>query len=418
MTSNFKTLRNVVLALLLVGAGGVAGFKLGRGENIPFLSSAVNSLPSSRLVNTAVPASHSSVDFTQFWAVWDRLEQNYYDPTKLDTTKMVNGAISGMTASLGDPYTMYLPPDDQKRTSDDLNGSFDGVGIQLGYKNQTLVVIAPLKGLPAEKAGVQAGDYILHIKDPAKNVDKDTSGISLPNAVDLIRGPKGSTVTLTFLRTGGKPEEKTLTRDTITVPSVELTFIPKGNKQIAHIKLTQFGGNTDAEWNDAVGQIVAKGSAVSGIILDVRNNPGGYLQEAVAIASEFIPDGVVVKQQGKTESIPYYSSGKGRLTNYPVVVLINKGSASASEIVSGALRDRKNAKLIGENSFGKGTVQDAQELPNGAGLHITIAKWLMPGGDWIHEIGIKPTIEVKLPDDFGTNADAKDTQLDSAVAQF
>ncbi|PWU22530.1 peptidase S41 [Candidatus Cerribacteria bacterium 'Amazon FNV 2010 28 9'] len=411
LPSTFKGLRNLIIAVLLVGLGGVVGFRLGRGQNVPlFPSNTVSQI--SRLTNTGVPSQNSSVDFSHFWDVWNRLEAAYYDPSKLDANKMVDGAIQGMVASLGDPYTMYLPKEDQQRTSDDLQGQFGGVGIELGYKNQTLVVIAPLKGMPAAAAGVQAGDYILHIKDTTKGIDKDTNGISLPDAVDEIRGPKGSTVTLTFLRDGGKPEEKTLTRDTIVVPSVDLSYIQKNGKTFADLRLSQFGGNTDEEWKKAVNDIVSHGK-VDGVILDVRNNPGGFLEEAVSIASEFIPDGVVVTQQGKDQTIPYYAAAGGKLTKMSVDVLINKGSASAAEIVSGALRDRRGAKLIGEKSFGKGTVQDALELPDGTGLHITVAKWLTPSGEWVHGKGLTPTIPVTI--DPNATDQTQDPQLDAAI---
>lgn len=416
MTVTVHKIRSVVVSVLLILLGGVIGYRLGTGAKVPLFSSLTQVLPSSRILNPKAPDKYSNVDFSQFWTVWGRLEDEYFDPSKLDAKKMVDGAIAGMVSGLGDPYTMYLTKDEQKRTSDDLNGSFEGVGIQLGYKNQTLAVIAPLKGLPADRAGILPGDYILHIKDADKNINKDTSGISLPDAVSLIRGPHGSQVTLTFLREGGQPFEKTLARETIVVPSVELTVISHGDKKIAHIKLSQFGGRTLEEWKEAVDKIVAD-KDIKGVILDVRSNPGGYLNDAVAIASEFIPDGIVVKQEGKDESIPYYSTGKGRLTKYPVNVLMNKGSASAAEIVSGALRDRRKAKLVGENSFGKGTVQDAQELPWGAGLHVTIAKWVLPGGDWIHGTGLKPDVEVKIaPEDIlKLREEKKDPQLDKAA---
>lgn len=419
MVFTLQKLRNAVIAILLVILGGVVGFKLAKGDHLPLISQAVSALPSSRLVNTTVPDKYNSVNFSDFWLVWGRLEDQYYDPSKLDTQKMVDGAIAGMVSGLGDPYTLYLSKDNQKRTSDDLAGSFDGVGIQLGYRNQAIAVISPLKNLPAEKAGIVSGDYLIHIKDANKNIDKDINGMTLPEVVSLIRGTKGSDVTITFLRDGGQPFQKTLTRDTIVVPSVELSMIEKNGKKIAHIQLSQFGGRTLQEWQTAVDTILAD-SSITGVVLDVRNNPGGYLNDAIAIASEFVPDGVVVKQQGKNESVPYYSNGKGRLTKFPVVVLMNKGSASASEIVSGALRDRRKTLLIGENSFGKGTVQDAQELPSGAGLHVTIAKWILPGGDWIHGTGLKPDIEVKIdPADYQKLRDAKkDPQLDRAVDEL
>lgn len=407
-------LKSLIVAVLLVGLGGVIGFRLGRGETVPILSRIVPA--SSFLINTTKPVGYEKVDFAHFWEVWSRLEAAYFDPSKLNPQKMLDGAIAGMTSALGDPYTMYLPKEDQKRTSDDLQGEFDGVGIQLGYKNQTLVVVAPLKGLPAEGAGVKAGDYILHIKDKAKNVDKDTSGISLAEAVSLIRGPKGTEVTLTFLREGGKPEEKALRRDKILVPSVELSYKEQNGKKIAVLKLSQFGGNTQEEWRKAVSEIVGKNGEVKGMILDLRNNPGGFLQEAVSIGSEFIKTGLIVSQEGRMQKIPYYSTGNGVLTSMPVTVLINKGSASASEIVAGALRDRRGAKLIGENSFGKGTVQDAVELPDGTGLHVTVAKWLTPNGTWVHDKGLKPDIEVVI--DPNASDQTIDPQLEAALSEL
>ncbi|HKY73862.1 MAG TPA: S41 family peptidase [Patescibacteria group bacterium] len=344
--------------------------------------------------------------------MWRRLETYYFDPEKIDAKKMVYGAIQGMTSALGDPYTVYLPPEDQKRSMEDLQGSFDGVGIQLGFKNQTLAVVAPLKGHPAEKADVRAGDLIIRIKDEKKGIDRDTAGITLPEAVDLIRGPKGTTVKLTFLREGGQPLEKELMRDTILVPSVELATVEFDGKKAAHLSLSRFGERTNGEWNTAVSQIISERSTIKGIVLDMRNNPGGYLQGAIDVASEFIPNGTVVTQQGRVESQVYTVNHKGRLIDIPIIVLVNKGSASASEIVAGALRDRRNAKLVGENTFGKGTVQDAQDdLPGGAGLHITIARWLLPSGNWIHEKGLAP--DVSAVDDVNT-ADV-DEALQKAV---
>jgi carboxyl-terminal processing protease len=375
---------------------------------VPGVSQILDAIPqSARLFNVQAPTDKSNVDFAQFWVVWKRLEDAYLDPTKLDAKKMVYGAIQGMVAALGDPYTMYLPPEEQKRTAEDLQGSFDGVGIELGFKNQTLAVVAPLKDHPAAKAGVKAGDLILHLKDEAKGINKDTTGMSLPEAVDIIRGQKGTTITMTFLREGGKPEEKVLTRDTISVPSVELNWVNKGNKKVAHIVLSRFGEKTVDEWSVLVTQILADKKNVAGVVLDMRNNPGGYLQDAIDIASDFIPNGTIVTQQGRTQSQTYEVNRPGRLLDIPVVVLVNRGSASASEIVAGALRDRRNAKLVGENTFGKGTVQDAQsDLPNGAGIHITIARWLLPSGEWIHEKG--------LPADVAAN-DNPDTNEDEAL---
>jgi carboxyl-terminal processing protease len=417
----FRTVRSVIIGALLLVLGGVVGFRLGSGQNVPLLSTLASKIPYTsqiaRVQNQQVPQDFSNVDFSQFWEVWRRLEADYYDPSKLDAKKMVYGAIQGMTAAIGDPYTLYLPPDDQKRSQQDLQGSFDGVGIELGYKNDTLVVVSPVKGNAAEKAGIQAGDYILHIKDAAKGIDKDTSGMTLPDAVTYIRGDKGTTVTLTILRDGGQPKDYTLTRDTINVPSVDLNFVDDGKgdgEKVADLVLNKFGDNTQSEWNTAVQNILLQRN-LRGIVLDLRNDPGGYLQEAIQVASEFIPSGLIVTQQGKDSSQAYNATGQGRLYNVPLVVLVNKGSASASEIVAGALRDRKHVKLVGENTFGKGTVQDAQDdLPNGAGLHITIAKWLLPSGQWIHEIGLAP--DIQAVDDPATTD--KDEALQKAIEQL
>ncbi len=383
--------RNTAIVILLVSLGVVVGFRLGRGENVPLFSQ----LAKGTLINAEQPRQYQDVDFAQFWEVWNILENSYVEPEKIDTQKQVYGAIQGMTASLEDPYTFYLPPVDQKRSTEDLAGKFYGVGIELGYTEGILSVAAPLKGSPADKQGVQAGDLILRIKDDKKKIDRDTNGITLDEAVNLIRGDKGVPVTLTLAREGeNQTLDVSIVRDEIIVPSVELTFVEHNGKKAAHIILSRFGDRTDQEWNSIVAQINSEPN-VRGVILDVRNNPGGYLDGAIDIASEFIKDGVVVSQQGRTRTEKYTVTRQGRLTDVPVDVLINKGSASASEIVAGALRDRRSATLIGENTFGKGTVQDALQLSGGAGLHVTVARWLLPNGDWIHEKGIAPTIEVK-----------------------
>jgi len=398
MKTGFRIFQVVIFSALLLVLGSVIGFRVGKGQSVPVITPVLGRFPQfSRLINTEKPQDFSKVDFTQFWDVWRRLENNYVDPEKLDSKKMVHGAIQGMTNAIGDPYTVYLPPDDQKRSAEDLQGAFDGVGIQLGYRNQTLAVMAPLKGMPAEKAGVMAGDYILHIRDEKKAIDRDTTGLSLPEAVNLIRGQKGSIVYLTFMKEGGKPEEKALERDTILVPSVELKFVEKDGTNIAHLMLSKFGDRTQDEWDEAVRQILEenKKQTLKGIVLDVRNNPGGYLQTAVDLASDFIDKGLVVTQQGRYQSERYTTTRKARLFGIPVVALVNKGTASAAEILSGAIRDQNKVKIVGETTFGKGTVQDAMsDFRDGAGLHVTIAKWLLPSGDWIHEKGITPEVEV------------------------
>lgn len=399
MPNQAPPVKQIIIAILLVALGGVIGFKIRGNEHIPGLSPLLNKAGLAKVENIDQPDQYKNVDFGQFWDVWKILEQNYLEPEKVVPSEMVNGAIQGMTASLGDPYTMFLPPDDQKRSEEDLSGAFYGVGIQLGYLDSTLAVETPLKGSPAEKAGVKAKDYIIHVKDD--KIDSDTQGWSLSEAVDKIRGEKGTKVTLTLIRRDEKPDpfEVTLVRDEIVVPSAEVKYVDlAGGKKAAVITLTRFGERTDSELNSAIQDIQKQDPKIAGIILDMRNNPGGFLDGAVDVSSEFIRDGVIVTQKGRSTSRDYLAKGNARLAEYPVEVVVNGGSASAAEIVAGALRDRRGAKLIGEKTFGKGTVQDALRLPNGAGLHVTIAKWILPKGDWIQTTGIPVNIEVKDDD--------------------
>ncbi|MBW7944483.1 S41 family peptidase [Patescibacteria group bacterium] len=396
--------KQVLIAALLVLLGGVVGYKLRGNENIPILTPLLSKARVVKVENTQQPEEYKNVDFGQFWDVWKILEQTYLEPEKVQPNEMVNGAIQGMTASLGDPYTVFLPPEEQKRSEEDLSGAFYGVGIQLGYIDNILAVETPLKGSPAEQAGIKAKDLIIHVKD--SKIDTDTTGWSLSEAVDKIRGERGSKVTLTLIRRDDKPDpfEVTLVRDEIIVPSAELSYVDLSNGQkAAVITLSRFGERTAAELNTAIESIRQQSPKVAGIILDMRNNPGGFLDGAVDVGSEFIRDGVIVTQQGRSSGRDYIAKGNARLAEYPVEVVVNGGSASAAEIVAGALRDRRGAKLIGEKTFGKGTVQDALRLPNGAGLHVTIAKWILPKGDWIQTTGIPVDVEVK--DDPNTPAD-------------
>lgn len=412
--------KTILLLCFLLIAGGV-GYFLGQNK-ISLVSS--KTIPVLN-IDRKVPASKQSLaDFTLFWQVWDKVETDYLNRKNIDYQKMVYGAISGMVASLGDPYTVFLPPTENKQTQDDLRGDFEGVGIQIGYnKDLKLAVIAPLSGTPAEKAGLKAGDLILRIVDTKQKIDKDTIGIALPDAVDLIRGPKGSEVKLTIQRENEKDvREVTLKRETIVVKSVELKFVEKNNKKIAVIKLSRFGERTYQEWQEAVDSI--KNQELSsknfgGVILDLRNNPGGYLQGSVFIGSEFLSSGVVVQQDKGADGKETFSvDRKGSLLKEPLVVLVNGGSASASEIVAGALQEKLRAKLVGEKTFGKGTIQEAQDLSAGAGLHITIARWLLPSGKSIDKEGISPDVEIKMDEKDSPSGEAgqtKDPQMDKAI---
>ncbi len=401
MRLSTSALRNLLIGGLLFALGGVIGYRLQPVKGL----TAEQPLPIFKLKNVDQPAEYADVDFSQFWQVWQILDRDYLDPQKLNQAKMVEGAIAGMTSALGDPYTIYLPPVEQKRTTEDLKGSFYGIGIQLGYVDNTLAVVAPLKGNPAEAAGIKAGDLILHVKDTSKGLDEDTTGWSLPDAVDKIRGEKGTTVTLTLFRkdNGEKPFVVEVKRDEILVPSIELSFAEFNGKKVAHITLSRFGDRTKQELDDIVSQILIERPNLVGIVLDLRNNPGGYFDAAIDVAGEFVKSGVVVSEKGKYDQKDFSSKGQARLANIPVILVVNKGSASASEILAGALKDLRSVKLVGEKTFGKGTVQDARQLENGAGLHVTVARWLLPKGEWIHETGIPVDIEVK--DDPNTEAD-------------
>lgn len=402
--SRFKSLRpnfNLLTGGLILVAF-IVGWQLGN-RNFKVVTS--NRNINFTVSNTAQPST-VNLDFKLFWSVWDMLSKNYVDKSAIDPQKMYYGAIQGMVGALGDPYTVFLPPAEQKSTKEELGGSFEGVGIQLGFsKEKRLVVIAPLKGTPADAAGIKPGDLILKINN------KDTQSTTLPEAVNQIRGPKGSEVALQIYHEGDKePKDVTLKRDTIQVKSVEFeTKTTVSGKKVAYIKLSRFGDKTFNEWTEAVSQALA--SSAQGVILDLRNNPGGYLEGAVFIGSEFLSSGdVVMQENSQGERNNYPVDRQGKLLNLPLIVLINKGSASASEIVAGAIQDTKRGKLVGEKSFGKGTIQSTKELENNTGIHITTAKWLTPSGRWIHNIGLAPDFEIAIGDD-----PTKDLQLNKAL---
>lgn len=415
---NLKTVRNLIIGLILILLSGAVGYNLGlRNFSLNTQGNKFN-----QIINIEEPPS-KEVDFSLFWNVWGRLEQTYIDQSKLVPQEMVYGAISGMVSSLGDPYTVFLPPQEQQEAKEELEGTFEGIGAQLGMKDKHIIIVAPLSEMPAEKAGVKAGDWVVKVND------EETYGWTVPEAVNKIRGERGTVVVLTLLHEG---EEKTvdipITRGTILVRSVEWekTYWQKENEDyqkedncttcpaIAHLKLSRFGDKTNSEWNQAVEEIKKEydQGKIKGVVLDMRNNPGGYLQGAVFIASEFLKHGLVVVTQeyydGSQET--YSVVRQGTLLDIPLLVLINKGSASASEIVAGALKDHQRALLLGEKSFGKGSIQEAQELPGGAGIHITTARWLLPKGEWINNTGVTPDIEVSPVEE-----ETVDTQLKKAA---
>jgi len=411
---NLKLTRNVLVVVILVSFAFSGGYFIGLKG---FLAS-LDNFPKVNITRQT-PPSREVLDFALFWRVWDTLDLKYFDKAKLVPAKMVYGAIEGMVAAVGDPYTVFLPPKENKVVQEDLQGNFEGVGIQIGFIGTQLAVIAPLPDSPAEKEGVEAGDFIIGIKDEIKGVDRGTVGITIPEAVQVIRGKAGSKVTLLLLREGeDEPIAAEITRASIDVPSLVVNYV--GNeeeikeKKIAHVKLLKFSGETVAEWEETVIELL-QNSKLEGIIFDVRNNPGGYLQGAVELASDFLETGsvVVIEEDGSGRREEYRVEKLGRLKNYDIVVIINKGSASASEIFSGALRDVRGIKLVGGTSFGKGTIQEPQQINGDAGLHITIARWLTPNEFWVNDGGLVPDFEVE--DD---NETLEDEQLQKAIEEL
>lgn len=321
--------------------------------------------------------------------------------------KALDGARAGILESAGDPYTTYLGPEAAKELENDLKGELSGVGAEIGMRSGKLTVIAPISDSPAEKAGLRASDVIARIDK------QDTTGLSVDEAVKKIRGQKGTQVTLLVIRGNTEPKEITITRDLISVASVKYS---KKDDNIGYIQLTRFGDDTPEKLSEAATSLKSQGATK--IILDMRNNPGGYLTGAVSVASQFLEEGkLVVEEKRKGKVYEKLSvTEPGLLVGLPTVVLINEGSASASEIVAGALQDHKVATLIGAKSFGKGSVQDIVKIPGGAQLKITIAHWFTPNGRGIDKEGVKPDIEVAQ-----TAADVeagRDPQLDRAISEL
>lgn len=404
--SVFKNVRLGVAAAIILCVGFAGGYFTGiHGAHsfsaLPLLGDSLNATPD------------STADLTPFWKVWNELDSQYvvtHASSSLPTTQAkVWGAIQGLTSSYGDPYTVFFPPEEAKKFQDDISGSFSGVGMELGEnKDNVLTVISPLKGTPAYKAGILTGDLIISINGTS------TESMSPDEAVTLIRGPKGTTVDFGLVR-AGKPLDIKVVRDTIQVPEMVNSLDSKTG--VYTIALYEFTQNSADLFNQ--GFTAFKASGAKNLVVDLRGNPGGYLNSAVDIASHFLPNGSVIVTEdykGKKTSDVLMSSGTNDLPpGTKVVVLIDGGSASASEILSGALQDHHVATLIGTKSFGKGSVQELVNIDGGS-LKITIARWLTPNGSSIMGNGIMPDIKVER-----SAAEVKagtDPQMDRAVQFF
>lgn len=352
---------------------------------------------------------NNSIDLNKFWQVNNILHQKYDGDISAD--KQSAGAIAGMVASLGDPYTTYLSKQENNELNSQLNGKLSGIGIEVGLKNNRLTVIAPIDGTPAQKAGLRAGDIIAAV-DGA-----DTTTMTVDEAVSKIRGSKGTQVKLTVVRAGSSAQDITITRDDIIVPSVSYELKPD---HIGYIKIRTFGDDTSTAVQNAASSLVDQGAKV--LILDVRDNPGGYLESVVNISSSFIKSGVIVSEKSKNgENKEFKATGNAQFANIPMVVLINNGSASASEILAGALHDNNKATLVGEKTYGKGSVQEVVCLGGHSlssscdsdSLKVTVAHWFTPKGVNISKEGISADSEVKLTsEDYNAG---RDPQLQKAL---
>jgi carboxyl-terminal processing protease len=394
-------LLGIGLALLLATAAFFSGLQIGSDTR---MEASIGSLFS----NDTKP--DESVDLDEFWQVWNLLDEKFVSSTTTDpltSEERVYGAIRGLVDSYGDPYTVFLPPQDASIFEEDISGNFSGVGMEVGIREDAVTVIAPLPDSPAEAAGILAGDVIARIDG------KSTDGMSIDEAVKLIRGPEGSEVTLALFREGDSEfQDVVVTRDTIVIPTIETSI--QGN--IFVIKLFSFNALAEAEMQRALREYIESGK--SEMILDLRGNPGGFLQSAVGIASYFLPAGKVVVREdfgeGEEERL-YRSAGRqlGQFAPKEMVVLVDRGSASASEILAGALKEHRVATLIGSQTFGKGSVQELVSLDDESSLKVTIARWLTPEGTSISDGGLSPDIEVeRTPQQF---LDGEDPQFDAAL---
>ncbi|KKS15954.1 MAG: Carboxyl-terminal protease [Parcubacteria group bacterium GW2011_GWB1_41_6] len=348
----------------------------------------------------------AEVDFSPFWQAWNLLEEKYVDKEELNSQEMLWGAISGLAGSLKDPYTVFFPPEEKKIFESEVKGNFEGVGMEIGMRNNALTVIAPLKNTPAYRAGLKAGDKILKINDTL------TSNLTVEEAIRLIRGPKGTEVKLLISREDEKePMEIAVIREVINIPTLE-TEIKPGN--IFVIKLYNFSENSPLVFRNALREMIESKS--DKLVIDLRNNPGGYLEAAVDMASWFLPMGKVVAREkfASGEEEFYRSRGYDVFgDNFRMAILINQGSASASEILAGALKEYGRAVLVGEKTFGKGSVQELVPVTDSTSLKITIASWLTPNGQSISKEGLEPDFEVKFSKE--DSEAGRDPQMEKAT---
>lgn len=350
--------------------------------------------------------SDENIDLSILKKTLDQIYLNYVDPSQIDLQKMTYGAAAGMVDALGDPYTEFFDPEGATSIQESISGKFEGIGLQIGIRDKQLTAISPIKGTPADRSGIRPGDKIIFVDE------KPTSNLSVNEAVDIIRGPKGTKVVLTILRDGENFDVE-ITRDVINVPTVEVEML---ENNIALLGLYHFSNSTNQDFRKAVFEII--NSDAKGIILDLRSNPGGLVNQAIDVSGWLLNRNDLVMIEKSKDGIEkeFRANGSGDLMNYPTIILINEGTASASEILAGALKDNRNLMIIGEKSFGKGTVQKLISIYNNSMLKVTIAEWLTPNRNIINDNGITPDIEVELTiEDYEQQ---KDPQLEKAIEEI
>lgn len=358
-----------------------------------------------RGVADILPGSETKADFGVFWQAWSKLQESYLKSAEVDEEKMIWGAIRGLSEGMGDRYTTFFTPEEVKQFNEEINGEFGGIGAELEEQNGQITVVAPLKDTPAEAAGIKPKDII------AKVNGEEVFGQKLHEVIKKIKGDPGTKVKLTIIREGNGVKEIEIIREIIRIPALKWEMKPDN---IGYIRIYSFNQAAFRDFNQAVKDLFSGGA--KGLVLDLRNNPGGYLETAVDLAGWFLPKNslVVSERYASGEDTNFRSEGPAALKNIPVVVLVNDGSASASEILAGALRDINGVKLIGEKTFGKGTVQELQELKDGSMLKITVANWVTPSGVIIDNEGLEPDIEIKNPEII-QGEEIKDLQLEKAL---
>ena len=364
--------------------------------------------------NLNLSSSKGDVDQSQFWEVWNLMESKFVQKDKVSEQEMMYGAIKGLVDSYGDPASIFLTPEETLQFNQGNEGKyFEGIGAELGYSNGAIIIVSPLDGSPAKAAGIRAGDYILFVDDYEVK-----SGDNVYEIVQKIRGESGTKVVLKVLHKGDlEAVEIEITRGEITVPSMTLSFVGE-KKDIALIDVARFTDSSYLEWNnkwdDLVDEVVSKKAKKA--VIDLRGNPGGYFDAAVYSAGEFLKSGTLISMQedGSGNKKEFVAKSGGRLQGLEVIVLVDEGSASASEIFAGALQQNGFAKVVGSKTYGKGTAQSVLDLKGGASLHITILKWLLPDGTWLNrENPVEPDIEIEnSTDDF---VNGQDKQMDEAL---